>query len=473
MKPYIGPVIIIMIVALPLFAHLDHLPINLYDESRLAVNAIEMSRSHNWLVTTYLGKPEMWNTKPPLMIWLQVLTIKLLGPCELAIRLPAALAALGTLLMVYWFCAKKLKRPVLGILSSIIMVTSMGFIGEHQARTGDYDSLLTFFVTGYLVSYFLFIEEDKRSYLLYSLLLLTAAVLTKGVAGLLITPAMFVYTLYRKKLKAVLTTPNFYIGIIFFIGCVATYYLLREHYNPGYLKAVYNNELGGRYNEVNEDHAAPWYFYFLNLMNDRFNFWWYLVPIGLMTGIFLSDKYVKRFTVFTIHIILFYYLILSYSATKLWWYDMPVYPWLAMTAAIGIYFTCSALVKINKLSGIVLIGTIILLIACFPYKRIIEYVLAPRLDYSDNSSIIRYLQETSRHKRSILGDTVPMIEQNTLWYVEAFHLGIIGTPVAQLQIGQRPMVYNDGDRQYLEQHFTFNIIDRFEKVTVYKITGTK
>ena len=41
-------------------------PIALWDESRLAVNALEMRQRGFSLVTTYGFAPDLWNTKPPL-----------------------------------------------------------------------------------------------------------------------------------------------------------------------------------------------------------------------------------------------------------------------------------------------------------------------------------------------------------------------------------------------------------------------
>ena len=39
-------------------------PIVLWDESRVAVNALEMSQRGFSLITTYGFKPDLWNTKP-------------------------------------------------------------------------------------------------------------------------------------------------------------------------------------------------------------------------------------------------------------------------------------------------------------------------------------------------------------------------------------------------------------------------
>ena len=69
--------IVLLIVAIPLFAHLDGTPVQVWDESRLAESALEMTRSSNWLVPPYNGEPDMWSTKPPLMIVLETVSISI------------------------------------------------------------------------------------------------------------------------------------------------------------------------------------------------------------------------------------------------------------------------------------------------------------------------------------------------------------------------------------------------------------
>lgn len=87
----------------PLFLHLDHMSVRLWDEGRRAVNAFEMAQSGNYLVTSYEGKPEMWGTKPPFLLWCQVFFMKIIGYNEVALRLPSALAALATIIMLVLF----------------------------------------------------------------------------------------------------------------------------------------------------------------------------------------------------------------------------------------------------------------------------------------------------------------------------------------------------------------------------------
>lgn len=157
--------LLITLIALPVFGHLDHVPIQLWDESRLAVSALEMQQHGNWLIPTFDGMPDMWSTKPPLMIWLQVLCLNIAGVNEIAIRLPAALAAALTCLMLYFFIQHMSKSRWLGLIAASVLITAPGYVAIHGIRTGDYDSLLAFTMTGQACCFFLFLEEQKIKFL--------------------------------------------------------------------------------------------------------------------------------------------------------------------------------------------------------------------------------------------------------------------------------------------------------------------
>ena len=100
-RPLIGFLLVLLVVSIPIFSHLGEFPMQIWDESRLANNAIEMYETGNPIVVTYNYLPEMWSTKPPLMIWLQVLSLKAFGLNDLAFRLPSAFAAVFTCIFLY------------------------------------------------------------------------------------------------------------------------------------------------------------------------------------------------------------------------------------------------------------------------------------------------------------------------------------------------------------------------------------
>ena len=105
-----------LIVYFPIFGHLDALPIRIWDEARLANNALEMSNDGDYIVTHFDGSPDMWNTKPPLMIWCQVGFIKLLGEDVLPIRLPAAISAFFVVVFYCGFLGDTLNNFGWGLL---------------------------------------------------------------------------------------------------------------------------------------------------------------------------------------------------------------------------------------------------------------------------------------------------------------------------------------------------------------------
>src|SRR6188472_2907303 len=69
----------LLLAALNIGYRLDREVVTTWDESLYAVSAAEMVRSGNWLVTTFQGDVDYYNTKPPLNIWLIATSFKLFG----------------------------------------------------------------------------------------------------------------------------------------------------------------------------------------------------------------------------------------------------------------------------------------------------------------------------------------------------------------------------------------------------------
>lgn len=326
--------LVIAMISFPILGYLSVLPIRDFDEARNALNALEMVKNGDLIVTHFEGKPDMWNTKPPLMIWIQVVCIRIFGPGEFAVRLPSAIAALLTCIFILFLCARYFKNTVFGMIWVLVLVTSNGFVNFHSSRTGDYDALLTLFICVYSFAWFVYLETSKGRYLTYFFLALTLSILTKGIAGLFFIPGLFLYTLLKKKILAVMLNRKIYAGLFISIGTVLAYYFLRENANPGYIKAVWENELGGRYMTVIENNQGGFWFYFNNLISSRLEFWYLLVPLGIVAGVLSKDEKMKRVAFFATVISATFILIISSAKTKCYWYDLPLFPFLAMLVSI-------------------------------------------------------------------------------------------------------------------------------------------
>jgi 4-amino-4-deoxy-L-arabinose transferase-like glycosyltransferase len=343
-------VIFAVIIAVPLFLHLEKLPIRIWDEARLAMNAYEMAQNGNLLVTHFDGKPDMWNTKPPLMIWLQAGFIKVLGFNELSLRLPAALAAFFTCLAMTWFSFRYWRNYLPGIIASLVLVTSNGYVHIHASRTGDYDAPLALFTTVFILAIFLFVERGEKKYLHLFFVGVTLAILTKSVQGLIFLPAIAVYIVLTRKLRSLVFNRLFFIDLFISISIVGAYYTLREIYNPGYLKAILENELGGRYLQTLEENGFGKMYYLEQLRYFLFDIWFWFVPGGIILGL-SSNLQDRKFVSFTTLLILTYGIIISFSKTKLEWYVVPMFPLLALLVMMFFWRTTDfilARIKINS-----------------------------------------------------------------------------------------------------------------------------
>lgn len=107
-----------------LFWRLGAQPLQNWDEARMAVNAAEMLRNRHWLVTHFQGQPDLWNTKPPLLVWLQALSLNTFGYSEWAVRLPTAMAALALTALVAAFARRWLGGPLAGLLAGLALLSS-------------------------------------------------------------------------------------------------------------------------------------------------------------------------------------------------------------------------------------------------------------------------------------------------------------------------------------------------------------
>ena len=115
---------------------------------------------------------------------------------------------------------------------------------------------------------------------------------------------------------------------------ITGYYGIREIYNPGYINAVWLNELGGRYFHTLENHKADFMYYYDMLINHHYAEWYWFVPCGVVAGIFARNEKIKRITIFSTVMVIVYWLIISSAQTKLFWYSAPMYPFSCDTMCI-------------------------------------------------------------------------------------------------------------------------------------------
>ena len=105
-----------------------------------------------------------WLEKPPLPHWLAALSGSLFGFSEWSVRLPSALAGVGTVLVIAGLAARCFG-PMIGLLTGLIQASA--FYMLRYARLAEADMLLCLLVTAALALFFLLSDDaamaDRRA----------------------------------------------------------------------------------------------------------------------------------------------------------------------------------------------------------------------------------------------------------------------------------------------------------------------
>jgi 4-amino-4-deoxy-L-arabinose transferase-like glycosyltransferase len=326
--------ILSILIYLVVVLKIDTYHMRWWDESMFAVNSYEMFKNGNFFSLYFDGRPDIINSKPPLMVWFQVLFINILGFNEVAVRLPSVIAAAISVFVIFFFSQKR-YGSYFAWLSALVLLTSFGYIGYHTARTADSDAMLTLFALLANIYFLKFLENEKTIQIFWFFIFITLGFLTKMYSILLFVPGYVFILVREKKFTQFVRTGAFFRGLAIFIVSVVFFFCLREMGSPGYLHEVFFKD-AGRLFTVIEGHDHSWEYYIDNFIFTRFSFWFIILLIGIIF-IFQRPKenYEKMF--FNLLILsLSYLVIISLSVTKLLWYDMPVYPYLAILTAYSL-----------------------------------------------------------------------------------------------------------------------------------------
>lgn len=482
----IGFVLLLLVMYFPLFGHLGNLTIRIWDEARVTMNAYEMNRSGDWLVTKYMGQADLWNTKPPLLVWIQSLMLNLTDNLEIAMRIPSALAGAATIILIYFFVRKVSGSYLAGFIAALVLLSSKGYVDVHGTRTGDYDSLLVFFSTLSCCMIWLFTENHRPKYLYVFFISLTLAVLTKSISGLLLLPAVGLFVIYRKNVLMLLRSRHFYFGLAIFLLSTAGYYLLREMASPGYLKAVGENELWGRYMQSLEYHSEPFDFYFDQIRLHRYKAYYLFLPFGVLAGVFLmKNKQINSLSIFSTIIIISYFLIISVAKTKLFWYDLPLYPFFAVLIA---FFALFLLQKSKEYAdkpkfGKYLYPSLLLIIALFLADKthlITKRWYKPQDQYYEwnDYRLSHYLRDAVKGKHNLNHTFVLYEGYNTMLRPYIYQLQDQGITTdikdwKKLIQGDQVICYQPVILDFIKQKFEVDTLNQTEEIVTLKLIRIK
>jgi 4-amino-4-deoxy-L-arabinose transferase-like glycosyltransferase len=233
------------------------------DEGRNAEIAREMAASNDYAIPRLNGLPYL--DKPVLYFSVGAALMEVLGPTELAARLPSVLFTLATLALVFWF-GRLVLGPVGGVVAAV--ATGAAPLTLAFARTVIFDSALTFFVTLSIVAFYVAAEgpgnappdhtEHRGWWTSLGWAGLALAVLTKGPIGLGLPLMVIVpYLGWRRRWRA-LWDP---VAVLLFVAILLPWLFAMSREVPDFLEYALVTETFKRLATDELQRTGPfWYF---------------------------------------------------------------------------------------------------------------------------------------------------------------------------------------------------------------------
>ena len=292
------------------------------DEARYAQVAREMRQEGSYALPRLNG--ELYTQKPPLLFWLIIASSFLTGGVgEVSARIPSALSAIGTIILVFRLGERLFNRRA-GWIAAAVFATC--FKTVWQGRFGQIDMLLTFLVALGVWFWVRAYTEDRPG--LYPLFFVATglATLAKGPAGFLPPLLSIVAFLLITKDREQLRKMRIGTGLLLYAAVVLAW-LVPAGLAGGreYLDQIVFKQNVTRYADP-WHHFQPWYYYLKVLPADFFP-WSFLLPTAF------AVKGERRGWLFAVCWMVVTIVFFSISPAKRTVYIFTMYP--AMALLVG------------------------------------------------------------------------------------------------------------------------------------------
>gem|GEM_PF-4207154 len=378
-----------------LFLQLERISLIMWDEAGVATNALDMYLGGNPFAPTQLGKPDLFNLKPPLVPFIQSLFMRMI-PAQhhlLAIRLPSVISVAALCIFIALWMSKRIHNKWAGLAAAMLVASAPIPFLDHSWRTGDYDAMLTAFLIISALIFYIFIKSLRYKYLYLSVVCMVLAVWCKGIAVLPVLVGMFIWLIFNKNANTIFSQTKFYVAIVLGLAFAAAIYLLRDYYHIHYLNIWWQNEVLNLATSNVQGHGEPWWFY-LKLM------WFhnlYLTSLFLTSTLYLC--YLKFYTKGEIPSSILYIVILfstnltiiSIATTKNEWYATPI------SVFMAIIITMTLTLAIIKYKSY--LNLLFLILSIYPVYMCIKSNLtkSDSIDW-DMALIVKYLPRLEEEK---------------------------------------------------------------------------
>lgn len=355
--------IVFILASIILFSHLHEGGLSGYDDALYAHEGRQMLITGDWWNVRFNGALNF--EYPPMFIWLEALSIKVLGVSDFAAKFPSALSALLIIALVF-FLTRELSGEFLpSICASWIMMLSQYFM--KWAMHAMTDAPFTLFFT---LSLYFYVRGLKRpNYLILCGPAIGAAIMTRSVIGFIpvgIIISHLVITRQCQRLLSIRLWGGFLIGLSLPSVWYFSQYLSHgAQFLSGHLSFV-----GGKMFFGGNSGDRGFAFGLLEYPRLLLKFYWPWLPliiIGLVTQVRLAIRHRESSAVLLVVWVSLVVAPVSLAGAKVLRYIMPAFPAFSILAAIPAARLISATrVKARFRTAYAVLIAAVFLIGCFP-----------------------------------------------------------------------------------------------------------
>lgn len=307
-------------------------PLIIPDESRYAEIPREMIETGDWVVPRLDGI--RYFEKPVLGYWLNAASIKIFGENAFAVRLPSALAAGLSALMVFMLVVRFGGGYSNGMLASLILLTSLEVLGIGVFSV--LDTIFSMFVTGAMTSFF-FAHTAERAANRKALLALFGAFcglafLTKGFIGFAVPAAAVApFLIWQRRWRDLYRIP--WLPLASAIAVALPWAVMIHLREPDFWHYFFWIEHIKRFMSDHPQHPFPFWFFIPVVIGGALP-WTALLPAAIPSVV--KEQGRNPLVRFAVCWFLFPFLFFSASHGKLGTYILPCYMPLAILTSMGL-----------------------------------------------------------------------------------------------------------------------------------------
>ena len=209
-----------------LFFNLGGYPLIDVDETRYVNMSRDMMQLNDY-ITPYLNF-ENFLEKPPLYFWFNVIAFKLLNSTDaFAGRFANALLGAFSVFFTYFFGAKVLKSKTYGLMSALVLLSSVWFLVLSHIAILDMGFMAFSMATIYSAVLTLYVQDKNKKWMWYlGYFFMALSVLMKGLIGIIV-PCMVTFLTFlalkraKEMFKPIYTIP----GVIIFLLITAPWHI--------------------------------------------------------------------------------------------------------------------------------------------------------------------------------------------------------------------------------------------------------